>query len=112
MKLNYQQESNLGVLKLNGRIDASNFKQYKKTISEQVNANKVVIDMSELDFIDSSGLVVIVSLARKLREQNGDVVLLNINEKVRLIFEITRANLLFKIYDDMSSAKFELKECA
>ena len=65
---------------------------------------KFVIDFSNTGYIDSSGLGVLVSLSKKIREQGGELRLANLNEDLRTLFELTKLDTLFKIADSRQDA--------
>ena len=60
-------------------------------------ARKFVIDFSRTGYIDSSGLGVLVSLSKKIREQGGDLRLAGLNEDLQTLFELTKLDTLFSI---------------
>ncbi|TAG98265.1 MAG: anti-sigma factor antagonist [Oscillatoriales cyanobacterium] len=58
-----------------------------------------VIDMTDVEFIDSSGLCTLVGGLNIARHQGCRLVICNLSAKVRLIFEITQLDQLFEIFD-------------
>ena len=74
---------------LSGRIDTTTAPELEKEIKESVNGvTELVLDMKELDYISSSGLRVLLS-AQKIMSKQGKMTLLNVNETVMEIFEVT-----------------------
>ncbi|MDQ0087857.1 anti-sigma B factor antagonist [Paenibacillus anaericanus] len=73
--------------------------QFRDTIRDYINSGKVnfLLDFSECQFIDSTGLGVIVSSYKKCVESGGDIKLSSLNPSVRKIFELTRLNNVFEI---------------
>jgi anti-sigma B factor antagonist len=65
---------------------------------------KFLIDFSNTGYIDSSGLGVLVSLSKKIREQGGELRLANLNEDLRTLFELTKLDTLFNIADTREAA--------
>ena len=63
-----------------------------------------VVDFANTAYIDSSGLGVLVSLSKKIREQGGELVLASLNEDLRTLFELTKLDTLFRIADDKDQA--------
>ena len=59
--------------------------------------HKFVIDFTKTGYIDSSGLGVLVSLSKKIREQGGDLRLAGLNEDLQTLFELTKLDTLFSI---------------
>ena len=60
-------------------------------------ARKFVVDFTRTGYIDSSGLGVLVSLSKKIREQGGDLRLAGLNEDLQTLFELTKLDTLFSI---------------
>ena len=96
----------VAVLKLQGSLEISIHKDLKdqllKTASEY--EDDMVLDFSEVTFIDSSCLGAIVSVTKELRNQKGNVKIVNLTDDVYSIFQITRLDKVFQIYDDINQA--------
>jgi anti-sigma B factor antagonist len=89
-------------------LDASNAAELKGDIAPLLRANaKVVIDLTRVRFMDSSGLGAMLSCLRQLRAKNGDLKLCGMSEQVRL-------DRLFEIYPSQSEAllAFQAKPAA
>lgn len=94
------------VLSLKGRLDASATRDIKdkvKLLSGDKPLN-LVIDMDGVDFIDSSGLGILVASLRTVNKKGGDIKISSLQDQVRSIFELTRLHRLFEIFDDSASA--------
>ena len=63
-----------------------------------------MIDFAQTGYIDSSGLGVLVSLAKKVREQGGDLRLAGLNDDLRTLFELTKLDTLFTLVDSVEEA--------
>jgi anti-anti-sigma factor len=61
---------------------------------------EVVIDFKEVPFIDSSGVGEVLRLYKRMRENNGEVVLANPNQKLRDLFAMYRFHQFMKIRQD------------
>lgn len=87
------------------RIDASSAVQFKNQMLDiiQSGKNTIILDLSEVDFIDSSGLGALVS-SRKTMGSKGDIVLCDVSERVLNIFKVTRMNKVFKIFNSKDEA--------
>ncbi|NTU52441.1 MAG: STAS domain-containing protein [Chlorobiaceae bacterium] len=95
----------VGIVKLEGRLDTHNSKSFQKNFTEWLEKTALqVFDCAELDFIDSSGLGVIVGCLRKALEKEGDLKLSGLNEKVAMVFELTQAKKLFSIFSNSREA--------
>ncbi|MBZ4642627.1 MAG: anti-sigma-factor antagonist [Deferribacteraceae bacterium] len=88
------------------RIDAANSPELKDMISDTVSKGifKIVIDMSKTNFIDSSGLGALVSKISICKNNNGDVRLVVLSDRVLEILEITHLNKILKLYKTVDEA--------
>jgi len=102
--------NNISVITLQGNLDASTSSILKTFKPAAAATHSLVLDISGVDFLDSSGLGAIVGIARKQRDQGGDVLLACMNNKVRKVFEITQVFKLFDIYDDVEAAIFNAEQ--
>jgi anti-sigma B factor antagonist len=56
-----------------GELDAFTVSQFRQTLSELASSSRLVIDMSEIPFVDSAGLGALIGGIRRTRELGGDV---------------------------------------
>ena len=94
------------VIGVDGQLIVGNRHELKQKITEALEAGerKFLIDFSNTGYIDSSGLGVLVSLSRKIREADGELRLAGLNEDLRTLFELTKLDTLFNIADSAASA--------
>lgn len=87
------------VLAIRGEVDVSTSAALRDELYGIVDtgARRVVVDCSEMDFIDSSGLGVLVGALKRVREKDGEIVLRSLNPSARKVFEITGLTKLFTI---------------
>ena len=106
-------EENLAILKIDGEIifdNSNSFKEEsKKRISEK-NCDHLIIDLSKVPYIDSSGIGFILSLFKFMRTQGGKLVIANANQKIKKVFEITKMTQVFQMYDNIEEAIENLKK--
>jgi len=88
------------------RLDVVNMKEMKEAMMEIVDAgnHKMVIDLSPVKFIDSSGLSVIISLFKRLNTSNGELILCGLGEQPKELLQITQLIRLFKVVDACEEA--------
>jgi anti-sigma B factor antagonist len=79
-------------------LDASNAADFKRAMAPLVDANtRLVIDLSALRFVDSSGLGAFISFLRRLNAKGGDLKLCGLSKPVRSAFELVRMHRVFEI---------------
>jgi anti-sigma B factor antagonist len=94
------------VLTFPKRADASIAGQARTEVLELIDAGRtrLVFDLSEVGFDDSSALSVLVTSVRKARAAGGDVALAGITDPVRSLIELTRLQHTFSMFDDVAAA--------
>jgi len=86
-------------------LDASNAPELKSDIAPMLQEHaKLVIDLTHVRFMDSSGLGALLSCLRQLRAHKGDLKLCGMSEQVRSTFELVRLDQIFDIYGDKADA--------
>jgi anti-sigma B factor antagonist len=97
------------VIELGGEIDLYTAPEFKERMVELIEAGKkrIVVDLSEATFIDSTTLGVLVGGVKRLRPAGGSLALVCTDENIAKIFEITGLDRVFPIHasrDDALSA--------
>jgi anti-sigma B factor antagonist len=89
----------LVVTPLEKRIDASSATDFKGKLIDWIlqGHKRILLDLSQVDFIDSSGLGAIVSCLKTIGT-NGDLVICGIRDTVMSLFQLTRMNRVFQIF--------------
>jgi len=86
-------------------LDASNAKDFKAALMPSlVTGGKVILDLSKLKFVDSSGLGAMLSALRQLNGVSGDLKLCGMNKPIRALFELVRMHRVFEIYNTREEA--------
>ena len=82
-----------------GTLEASNVGDFREEMSKLVKGTtKVLIDMGNVTFLDSSGLGALVAIWRKISAGDGEVKLCRIVPLVQTVFDLTRMHRVFEIY--------------
>jgi anti-sigma B factor antagonist len=94
------------VVDVEGQLIVGNRQELKLKVLEELEngERKFVVDFEKTGYIDSSGLGVLVSLSKKVREQGGELRLANLNEDLKTLFELTKLDTLFHIADSREAA--------
>ena len=96
----------VAVLRTKGRLDAVAAPDLKSRLKELVagGQTRLVIDLTDVSFIDSSGLAALVSGFRAAREAGGTIKLAGLNEQTMMVFKLTRLNRVFEIHPNAEAA--------
>ena len=94
------------VVDVEGQLIVGNRQELKARILEALEAGdrKFLIDFTHTGYIDSSGLGVLVSLSKKIRDEGGELKLAGLNDDLRTLFELTKLDTLFAISDTAADA--------
>ena len=93
------------VVLLADELDANNAKWFKSQIFPIVGKNrKLVLDMSHVRFVDSSGCGVLLSVLRVSGSANGDVKLAGVQQPVHALFELVRLHRIVEMYESREIA--------
>jgi anti-sigma B factor antagonist len=94
------------VMALSGTLDAAASPEVRTKLEALVEAGRkrLVVDLSGVRFVDSSGFFALVSSYKAARAAGGDVVLLGLPPPVRSVIELTRLHRVFEIFEDEAAA--------
>ena len=94
------------VVEVDGQLIVGNRQELKQKVLDALEAGnkKFLIDFSKTGYIDSSGLGVLVSLSKKIRDEGGDLRLAGLNDDLKTLFELTKLDTLFAITDSADQA--------
>ena len=112
MKFNYTTKDNILRLNLSGDlIGEDNGIDIIEVINDNIQKGTVLclIDISELRYINSSGIGVLITILTKFRNKGGELCLLNPSESVKKLLIITKLNAIFNIESDEATAIKALK---
>ncbi len=106
MGFQVEKSDGITVVDVEGQLIVGNRQELKQKVLEELEGGerKFVIDFANTGYIDSSGLGVLVSLSKKIREKGGELRLAALNEDLRTLFELTKLDTLFKIADTRAQA--------
>ena len=94
------------LVSLSGRIVMANAAELRENIRRIIakGSGRMLLDLSAVDFIDSSGLSVLISAHEMACEKNGFVMLSSPGPKIRALIELTRLHEMFEIFEDKNAA--------
>jgi anti-sigma B factor antagonist len=106
MNLSVEKLDAVTVIQLEGRFDAYEAPQISAWVDENISAShcQIVADLSSVSFIDSTALATLVKGMKRCRQHGGDLYICGLVKTVRIIFELTRLDRAFKIYETRSEA--------
>ena len=91
------------ILEVSGEINITSSPELKKCF-EKNPGKKMVVDLEKVTYIDSSGLATLVEMLKKTKSQGGSLGLYGMSEKVKSLFEITKLDRLFSVFQNQQDA--------
>jgi anti-sigma B factor antagonist len=86
-------------LRLIGELDAAAVETLRNAVSDTMaaGAERVVLDLGELDFVDSTGLGALIGALKRMREHGGELTLTAVRPRVTKLLEITGLDKVFTV---------------
>lgn len=106
LEVETEQRGDATVLSLRGEIDVYTAPRLRQTIVDLVDggATRLVVDMEKVDFLDSTGLGVLVEGLKRVKNREGSLSLVATQDKILKIFDITGLNKAFPIHASVEDA--------
>jgi anti-sigma B factor antagonist len=107
MKLSTRQVDGITILDLSGRIVLGEGSvQLRDAVKELINKGqkRILLNLSDVNYIDSSGLGELVSAFTSVKNAGGELKLLGLTKKVKDLLQITKLYTVFDVRDDEASA--------
>lgn len=106
MQINKTRQQDIIICNVNGDIDINSSPNIRKTFDELTTSKekKIIINLKDVSYIDSSGLATLVEMLKKAKGYGGRLKLSNLADKVKSLFEITKLEKIFEIYHTAEQA--------
>ena len=111
MEIVTKKENGIFIVMLKGRLDSQTKNKYEKEILPLIGKKEkdIIIDLSELDYISSAGLRMLLVSAKSVKKASGKIVIHSMKDFIREIFDISGFSRLFDIVDNREKALEEFK---
>lgn len=107
LELSCRKVGDVAVVDLTGRItlgeEASKFREAIRVLVAR-GERKLLLNLAQVSYLDSSGLGELVSAYTTLRSQGGELKLLHLGRRIRDILQITKLCTVFEVYEDEAEA--------
>lgn len=105
MNINETHEGEVLVIAVDGRIDSTTSRQLEDVLPERVQATpRVLLDMSDVQYVSSAGLRVLLKAAKSARSTGHELVLTGLLPQVHEVFQVIGFDALFRIVPDRAAA--------
>lgn len=100
MDISEEQNGDVTIVEVKGRIDSNSAKTFDDTLNSLINAGRarLILDLKNIIYISSAGFRVLLLAGRNAEEKNGTIALCNVSFEVRRLFDLARFIDLFPIY--------------
>jgi anti-sigma B factor antagonist len=108
----YTTDDDLTVINVEGEIDVYTAPKLREKLIDLVNKEKyhLLVDMEKVEFLDSTGLGVLVGGLKRVRAHDGSLELVCTQERILKIFRITGLTKVFGIFDSVDDARENRKK--
>ena len=95
------------LIELSGQLDAHTAPEFERFLEERVRneqKSKLILDFSNLEYISSAGLGVLMGLIEEVRSQSGDMKLIKVPEKIFHVLDLLGFPIVFEILPELNDA--------
>ena len=95
------------IVRLRGELDmdaVSKFRNRVIELMEEKKLNNLLLDMAEVQFIDSTGIGVLLGRYREIKSQGGELVLINLDKNIRRLLKLSGILNLVDVYENENEA--------
>lgn len=106
MEVRVEQIKGVEISTVSGKIDAYQAIKLKDSLNDVIEkgAKKIIVDLHEVNFLDSTTLGVLISSLKKVRKKNGQICVTRLQPSVQEVFKLTRLNKVFAIFSENDEA--------
>jgi anti-anti-sigma factor len=106
MDISEDRKADAVILALSGKLDATSAKPFEDRILAVINsgARGLVVDLSQLEYISSSGLRVFLLAAKRLQDTQGKMILCALKDHIRQVFDLAGFSSILSIYGSRDEA--------
>lgn len=106
MDISEDRKADVVILSVSGKLDATTAKTFEDRILGVINGGtqRLVVDLSQLDYVSSSGLRVFILAAKRLQTVDGKIVLCSMKDHVRQVFDLAGFSSMLLIYASRDEA--------
>ena len=111
MKLSYEDHDVITVLTVSGELTSDSADAFRRTCQDRFDSGirDIVLDLEHMTLVDSAGLELLLWIIDETANQGGQCRLVNPDETVRKIFEVTRLDRRFAVHDSVEAAAKSLR---
>jgi len=107
MEIQVESQGGRSIVRLKGKVTYEHCPELQRRLDRvlEEGTREVIIDFREVPFLDSSGIGEILRVFKLIREREGELILVNPNQKLRALFTMYRFDKFMKIRDEAEAPK-------
>jgi anti-sigma B factor antagonist len=104
--LEVEERGDVAVLAVSGEVDVATVPRLREQLHGLVASGtpRIVVNLDAVDFLDSTGLGVLVGALKRVRNNGGELALVCTSPRIRKVFEVTGLTKVFSLYDTVDAA--------
>ena len=104
--LDVTERDGAAILAVSGEVDVATVPRLREQLHGLVaqGSNRIIVDLDGVDFLDSTGLGVLVGALKRVRSNDGELSLVCTQPRIRKVFEVTGLTKVFSLYDSVDEA--------
>lgn len=112
MNLEVHQESGFTVVEVQGVVDIRTSPKLREVLKDTIDrfGGLVAVRLADIEYMDSSGVGVLVASLKHAKKAEAVLALVEVNERVRVVLQMTRLCELFPMYADLDEAREQREE--
>jgi anti-sigma B factor antagonist len=98
--------TDIAVVRADGRLNMVSAPELRETITATIAAGRprIVVDLTDTSFIDSSGLGALIECLKSARQAEGDLRIAAPNDQVRMVLKLSNVDRILRSYDSAAEA--------
>ena len=111
LEIELTERDNGTVLKIDGEVDLYSSPQVREKMLELIGRKvaTIMVDMSAVSYMDSSGLATLIEGYRESAKYGGKLVIIQLRDTVREVFELSKLDKVFMIFDSLEDAEAQAR---
>lgn len=101
------ESSGVFIVNVSGDVDHLTASLIKDIVNDGIlkyKSNRIIIDLNDVNFMDSSGIGMLIGRYKDMQLRNGEIALTGVNKSINKILELSGINKIIKIFDSVSLA--------
>lgn len=106
LEISVKNDQSSSQLMIVGEVDMYSSPQVRRMLLELVKQKQspIIVDLAEVSYMDSSGVATLIEGLQRCGEYGGTLFIVGLRDNVREVFELTRLDKIFKIYQNVEAA--------